>query len=79
MDLGRFNDAETVYNKIAEIDGDNAPYYLSDFAIRYYTLAPVVMESFMDEKGKEIIAKKSLDYLLKALKIEKDYAKRLLE
>jgi len=37
------------------------------------------MESLMDDKGKEIIARKSLDYLLKALKIEKDYAKRLLE
>lgn len=79
MDAGRFNEAESLYNMVAKLDKDNAPYYYSDFAIKFYTIAPQVMENLMDEKGKEIVARKSLDYLLKALQINKEYAKRLLD
>ena len=79
MESGRFNEAESLYNKIADLDRENAPYYYSDFAIQYYTIAPQVMEHLMDEKGKELVAKKSMNYLLKALTIDKEYAKRLLD
>ncbi|MCK5548155.1 MAG: tetratricopeptide repeat protein [Thermoplasmata archaeon] len=79
MDMGHFNEAETLYSKVAELDEDNAPYYYTDFAIRYYTRAPQLMESLMDEQGREIIARKSLSYLLKALSIDGKYAKKLLD
>ena len=78
MDLGRFNEAEQAYNKAAELDQDNAPFYYSEFAVHYRTKAPVVMEQFLDEKTKDMIAQKSLTYVLKALNMGRDEAKRLL-
>ena len=78
MDLGRFNEAEQAYTKAAELDNDNASFYYSEFAIHYRTKAPVVMEQFLDEKTKDMIAQKSLTYVLKALNMGRDEAKRLL-
>ena len=79
MDLGRFNEAEQAYTKAAELDKDNASFYYSEFAIHYRTKAPVVMEQFLDEKTKDMIAQKSLNYILKALGISREEAKRLLQ
>ena len=79
MDLGRFNEAEQAYTKAAELDQDNAPFYYSEFAIQYRTKAPVVMEQFLDDKTKDMIAQKALSYALKAIDLTKDDAKRLLQ
>jgi len=78
MDLGRFNEAEEHYNRAAELDEDNAPYYWSEFAIQYARKAPVIMEQFLDDKTRDVIRTKALTYALKALAIEKDDAKRVL-
>ena len=78
MDLGRFNEAEQAYNKAAELDKDNASFYYSEFAVHYRNKAPVVMEQFLDDKTRDMIAQKSLSYVLKALNMERDEAKRLL-
>ncbi|MGQ0796386.1 MAG: hypothetical protein ACT4OI_00760 [Methanobacteriota archaeon] len=78
MDLGRFNEAEEHYNRAAQLDEDNAPYYWSEFAIQYARKAPVVMEQFLDDKTRDMIRTKALTYALKALGIEKDDAKRVL-
>ena len=79
MDLGRFNEAEQAYGKAAELDKDNAAFYYSEFAIHYRNKAPVVMEQFLDEKTKDMIASKALSYALKALSMDKDEARRLLQ
>lgn len=79
MDLGRFNEAEQYYNQAAEIDVDNAHFYLSEFAIGYRKRAPIVMEKFLDEKTSDMIAQKSLTYMLKALNMSKEEARRLLQ
>ncbi|MCJ2511802.1 MAG: hypothetical protein KAS60_03135 [Thermoplasmata archaeon] len=79
MDVGRFNEAEQFYVKASELDSESAPYYLSEFAIQYYLKAPIIMERFLDEKTKDMIASKSLEYLLRALGIERDEALRLLK
>lgn len=79
MDLGRFNEAEQAYAKAAELDADNASFYFSEFAIHYRNKAPVVMEQFLDEKTKDMIAQKALNYALKALNMEREEAKRLLQ
>lgn len=79
MDAGRFNEAEQFFVQASELDPDSAPYYLSEFAIQYYAKAPIIMEKFLDEKTKDLIASKSLEYLLKALGIERDEALRLLK
>lgn len=79
MDLGRFNEAEQAYTKAAELDQDNASLYYSEFAIQYRTKAPVVMEQFLDERTKDMIAQKSLNYALKALSMDRNEAKRLLQ
>ncbi len=78
VDLGRFQDAEAAYNKAAELDPENAPFYYMDFAINYHTKAPQIMERFLDEKTQDIIKRKALEYLLKALGVPKDEARRLL-
>ena len=79
MDMGRFNDAETFYNKAAEVDAENAAYYWSEFAVNYKAKAPVAMEQFLDDKTRDMIAQKALAYALKAIALTKDDAKRLLQ
>lgn len=79
MDMGRFNDAEQYYNKAAEIDTDNAGLYWSEFGINYRAKAPVVMEKFLDDKTRDMISQKALSYVLKALNLSKEEARRLLQ
>ncbi len=78
MDMGRFNEAEQQFNMAAEIDVDNAPYYWLGFAVEYSMKAPIVMEQFLDDKTRDMISLKSLEYALKAIKLQKNDAKRLL-
>lgn len=78
VEIGRFNEAETAYLKAAELDPDNARYYFSEFAVEYATRAPVVMEKYLDDNTRNMIYKKGMKYMLKALGITEDEAKRLL-
>ena len=78
MDQGRFNEAEQAYLGAAKLDADNAAYYYSEFAVQYRSRAPIVMEQFLDDKTRDIIAKKALEYMLKALAMTRDEARRLL-
>lgn len=78
IDIGRFNEAEECYNKATEMDEENASLYFSEFAISYYTKAPIIMEKFLDDSTRLMIKKKALDYLLKALDMSTDEAKKLL-
>jgi tetratricopeptide (TPR) repeat protein len=78
VDMGRFNEAEQQYNQAVEVDPDNASYYLLGFAVEYAMKAPIVMEQFLDDKTRDMIAAKSLNYALKALKLSRDDAKRIL-
>ncbi|HKZ22845.1 MAG TPA: tetratricopeptide repeat protein [Thermoplasmata archaeon] len=79
MDMGRFNEAEQYYNKAAEVDGDNASLYWSEFGINYRAKAPIVMEKFLDDKTRDLITQKALNYVLKALNLSKDEARRILQ
>lgn len=78
VEIGRFNEAEAAYIKAAELDPDNSRYYYSEFGMEYALRAPVVMEKFLDDKTKDMILLKSLKYLLKAVGMTEDDAKRLL-
>lgn len=78
-EIGQFNEAEAAYNKAAEVDPDNAPYYWSEFAVEYAVKAPVVMEKFLDDKTRDLIHRKGLKYLLKALQLTQEEALRLLQ
>ncbi len=80
IDLGRFNDAEQAYLKAAQLDPDNAAFYYMDFAVNYNQKAPQIFEGrvALDDKTRDIIKHKALDYALKALGMEKGDAKRLL-
>jgi tetratricopeptide (TPR) repeat protein len=78
MDIGKFNEAEMSYNKAAEADPENSPYYFSEFGVEYYRRAPVVFEQHLDDKTREIIVKKSLKYLLKSINLDEESAKKLL-
>src|SRR5438093_4828459 len=79
MDMGRFNEAEQFYNKAAEVEAENDPYYWSEFAVNYKAKAPVAMAQFLDDKTRDMIAQKALLYALKAIALSKDEAKRLLQ
>ena len=78
MDMGRFNEAEQQFNQAAEIDSENASYYWLGFAVEYATKAPMVMEQFLDDKTRDMIAMKSLSYALKAINLTREDAKRIL-
>ena len=78
IDAGQFNEAEAAYNKAAEVDPDNGPYYFSEFAVEYNRRAPVVMEQFLDDNTRAMIQKKSLKYLLKSINLTEEQAKKLL-
>ena len=78
IDEGRFIDAEEAYKKAAELDSDNASNYYSEFAVAYYKRAPQVHEQFLDEQGLQIIRRKALKYLLMAIDINEEEARKLL-
>ena len=73
-----FNEAEEYYNKATELDEDNAGMYFSEFAMAYFTRAPIVMEKFLDDTTWRMIKKKSLTYMLKALDMDEKEAMGLL-
>ena len=77
-DIGRFNEAEQYYTKATELDEENASLYFSEFAIAYFTKAPIIMEKFLDDNTRKMIKKKSLIYMLKALDMDEAEAKELL-
>ena len=90
IEQSKFDEAEAAYNKAAETDSDNAPFYFSEFAVEYAMRAPSSMRAFLDgkdldDKMKEVmqrkedsIKKKALLYLLKSIGISAEDAKRLL-
>jgi len=79
LEMGKFNDAEAAYKKAAELDPENAPHYYSEFGVEYFRRAPIVMEAYMDAKGEELIAKKSLKYLLLSIGLDEEGALDLLK
>jgi len=79
VEIGRFNEAEAAYLKAAELDPDNARYYYSEFGVEYALRAPGVMEKFLDDNTRDMIMKKGLKYLLKAVGMSEDDAKRLVK
>jgi len=78
MGDGLFNEAEKLFKNAADADPENAPYYYTEFAIQYHSMAPVVMEQYLDENTKDMIVSKSLNYLLKAIDLDPKEAARLL-
>jgi tetratricopeptide (TPR) repeat protein len=70
--------AEQSYTKAAELDTENAPYYLSDLAIEYY----MSVAKRMDEEGSNLeldaARKKSLAFFAKALDLAPKDASKLL-
>lgn len=79
MNDGHFNEAEKYFSEAAEADPENAPFYYTEFAIQYHSVAPVVMEQYMDDSTKDMIASKALNYLLKAIDLDPKEALRLLK
>lgn len=79
VDAGRFKEAEEAFNRAARLDEENAPFYYVDFAVNYYRKAPIIMERYLDDTTRRMIARKALDYLLKALGMEKEEAIQLLQ
>jgi len=78
IDIGKFEKAEEHYRKAAELDPDNKHHYLSDLAVGYRFKAPIMMEEFVEQAGEDIILRKSLNYMLEALEIDKEKAVDLL-
>jgi tetratricopeptide (TPR) repeat protein len=75
---GKLDMAEASYKKAAEMDIENAPYYMSDLAIEYY----MSVAKRMDEEGSNLeldaARKKSLAFFAKALDMDPKDAAKLL-
>ncbi|MGM0404575.1 MAG: tetratricopeptide repeat protein [Thermoplasmatota archaeon] len=80
IDVGKFEKAEEHYREAAELDPENKPHYLSELAVGYRFKAPIMMEKLIQQtgQGEDIILRKSLNYMLEALDIDRDKAKELL-
>ncbi len=79
MNDGLFNEAEKYFKDAADTDPENAPFYYTEFAIQYHSVAPVVMEQYLDDSTKDMIVQKALSYLLKAIDLDPKDAVRLLK
>jgi tetratricopeptide (TPR) repeat protein len=79
MNDGHFKEAEKFFKDAAEADPDNAPFYYTEFAIQYHSVAPVIMEQYMDDSTRDMITTKALNYLLKAIELDPKEAMRLLK
>lgn len=78
IEVGKFDTAEEHYKRAAELDPENKANFLADLAVGYRFKAPIMMEKFLQQGGEEIILRKSLNYMLDALDIDKDTALELL-
>ncbi len=80
LQIGKFQDAEACYNKATELDEENFPDYFAEFAIGYFRNAQIVYENHIDRDPNtmNMIRKKTLEYLLKAIDLAPDKAKELL-
>ncbi len=78
IEVGKFEKAEKHYDKAVELDPENKARYLADMAVGYRFKAPIMMEKFLAQGGEEVILRKSLYFMLKALDIDREKAAELL-
>ena len=76
MENGVFKAAEEQYLAVADLDRDNEHVYLADFAVSYRRWAT----EFPERTGidDDEVSRKALDYCLKALRLSREDAQRLL-
>ncbi|MGQ9583560.1 MAG: tetratricopeptide repeat protein [Thermoplasmatota archaeon] len=75
---GKSELAEQCYTKAAELDPENAPYYLSDLAIELYVSALRQMGEEGSNEALDLARRKALGYFARALDIDPKEAARLL-
>jgi len=79
ISVGKYDEAEGAYNEAAELDGSNASRYYSEFGADYYSNVLARYGEILDDpKNRVQYAKKALLYMLKALDMEPEEAKNLL-
>ncbi|HID74282.1 MAG TPA: hypothetical protein EYP43_04445 [Thermoplasmata archaeon] len=77
LENGIFRAAEEQYLAVADLDRDNEHVYLADFAVSFKRWA----EEFPNRTGMESdeVARKALDYCLRALRMTPEDAMRVLQ
>jgi Tfp pilus assembly protein PilF len=79
ISIGKFEEAEKAYSEAAELDESNASRFLSEFAVDYYNAALARYGEIADDpKVRAPLAKKAIEFMLKALEITPEEAKQLL-
>ncbi len=79
ISIGKYEEAEKAYNEAAEIDESMSASLYSEFAIEYYNHVLAEYGEILDEpKNRVKYAKKALSYMLKALEMDENEAKDLL-
>lgn len=80
IQCGKYDEAEGAYNEAAQADESLAPAMYSEFAIEYYSNVTAAYGDVLDQdpKAGDKFKKKALEYMLKALDISAEDAKRLL-
>jgi len=80
VSIGKYDEAEGAYNEAAELDESNSSRFFSEFATDYYSNVLARYGEIMDDpKARAPYAKKALLYMLKALDMEPEEAKNLLQ
>ena len=80
ISIGKYDEAEGAYNEAAEIDESNSSRFYSEFATDYYSNVLARYGEILDDpKARVQYAKKALLYMLKALDMEPEEAKNLLQ
>jgi tetratricopeptide (TPR) repeat protein len=77
LDNGLLTQAEEAYNSAVKLDPDGAQFYYSDLAIGYYNSGMLFPERQLN-MTEDDIAKKALQYSLKALRMDEKKAIELL-
>ena len=76
---GRTEMAEQCYKRAAELDAENAPYYLSDLAIELYMAGLRRMDEEGSNEDLDRTRRRALMHFAKALELEPQEAARLLQ
>jgi len=85
LDIGKFGDAEVQYNLAADLAPEDSGRIYSEFAVLYYDRylgaleARIPDDQEIPEQPKMMVEKKALEYLLKAINVDSERAKKLLE
>ena len=80
ISINKFDDAEKIFCEAAEADESRSASLYSEFAVEYFNQVTALYDEIIERQpeAKEKFEKKALEYLLKAIDVTPEEAKKLL-